>query len=148
MFFNRALVVCAAMAAMIAPSALADEWNRATYFTFNRPLEVPGQVLLPGSYTFRLLDSPTDRNIVAIYNRDQTRLYAILFAVPDFRLDPPSRPEVTLEERSATSPQAIGAWWYPGEQYGEHFVYWHAPTVHMNSTAELSLPGAAAAPAD
>ena len=144
MFLNRALVVCAAVAAMMAPSALADQWDHATYFTFNQPVEVPGQVLLPGTYTFRLLDSPSDRNIVEIMNRDQTKLYTVVLAVSADRLEPTSKPEVTFEERSATSPQAVRTWWYPGDPIGEQFIYWHAPTIQIEPTASLSLPAAPA----
>lgn len=146
MFVNRALVVCATLAALIAPSALADEWDHATYFTFNQPVEVPGQVLAPGTYTFRLLDSSADRNIVEILNRDMTRLYTIVFAVPDYRLEPTSKPVMTFEERNAKSPRAVGTWWYPGDTIGEHFIYWHAPTVNIASAASPWLSARAVPP--
>jgi len=35
-----------------ATRASADEWNKKTYITVNRSIEVPGAVLPPGKYVF------------------------------------------------------------------------------------------------
>jgi hypothetical protein len=50
-------------------SAKADQWNKATKLTFNRPVEVPGMVLGAGTYVFRLADV-VDRNVVQILNAE------------------------------------------------------------------------------
>ena len=58
------------LGATLAPGARADEWNKKTVMTFSQPIEIPGQILPAGTYTFRLLDSPSDRHIVQIFSAD------------------------------------------------------------------------------
>jgi hypothetical protein len=73
---NKAAVPigCLILAALLTPlSARADEWNLTTRFTVNQPFQVPGLSLKADTpYVIRLLDSPSTRNVVQIYNADQT----------------------------------------------------------------------------
>jgi hypothetical protein len=103
------------------PSAKADEWNKETKITFDNPVEVPGRVLLPGTYVFKLADSPTERQLVEIYN-DNDRLVTTVLAVPDYRLQP-SNTTVTFSEGRKGSPESIHEWFYPAENDGVEFVY-------------------------
>jgi hypothetical protein len=107
------------------PQASADESNKETIVTINQPVEIPGKVLPPGTYVFKLLDSPSNRNILQIFDKDQKHLYATIMAVPDYRLNPPDKPLVRFEERPSNSPEAIKALFYPGDNYGLEFVYPH-----------------------
>src|SRR5947209_20599606 len=69
--------VVAACAFLLLPAA-ADEWNNRTTITFSAPVEVPGvgvHLLPAGTYLFKLMDSPSDRNIVQIFNEDGTHLF-------------------------------------------------------------------------
>jgi len=61
---NTVLVVAllALLGSVSAPGARADEWNKKTVMTFNQPVEIPGQILPAGTYTFKLLNSPSDRH--------------------------------------------------------------------------------------
>src|ERR1051326_8797039 len=89
---SKVLVVafCAiAIAMMFSSNALAQTWNRKTIVTFSGPVEIPGvgaQVLPPGTYVFKLLDSQSDRHIVQVFNEDQTHIYATILAIPNYRL--------------------------------------------------------------
>ena len=65
-----------ALGLALAPRMNADTWDQLTTVTFSAPVEIPGQVLLAGTYVFKLLDSPSDRSIVQIFNKDQTKLFA------------------------------------------------------------------------
>jgi hypothetical protein len=105
------------------PGVRADEWDQKTVFTFGAPVEVPGQVLLPGTYVFKLADSSSDRNIVQVFNKDENHLYGTFLAIPDFRIRPSGKPIITFEERATGSPEAVKAWFYPGQNYGHDFVY-------------------------
>lgn len=107
----------------LLPSARADEWNKRTVVTLNEPVEVPGVVLQPGTYVFKLMDSPANRHIVQIYNQDETHLYATILAIPNYRLKPADKTVIGFEERPSSSPEALKAWFYPGDQYGQEFVY-------------------------
>src|SRR6266481_3188862 len=102
--------------------ARADEWNKKTIVTFNGPVEIPGRVLLPGTYTFQLLDSESDRSVVQIFDKDG-KLVATVIAVPDYRLTPPDQPIIKFEQIAKEAPPAIRAWFYPGDSYGLEFVY-------------------------
>ena len=47
-----------------AARANADQWNKKTYVTLSQSIEVPGAILPPGKYVFKLLDSQSNRHIV------------------------------------------------------------------------------------
>lgn len=117
------LVLLAALCSPLALPLRADDWTKLTRVTFSAPVEIPGQVLPAGMYVLKLLDSPSDRNIVQIYNADQTKLYATILAIPDYRLKPADKTVITFAERASNAPPAIQAWFYPGDNFGQEFVY-------------------------
>ena len=109
-----ALVACAFLLPM---TAAADEWNNRTIVTFSAPVEVPGvgaQTLPAGTYLFKLMDSPSDRNIVQIFNEDGTHLYTTVLAIPNYRLRATDKTVITFRERAEGQPEALRAWFYPG----------------------------------
>jgi len=117
------LVFGIAVLGAVLPVAKADAWDQKTVFTFKNPVEVPGQVLLPGTYVFKLADSSSDRNIVQVFNKNETHLYGTFLAISDYRVKPAGKAIITFDERAANSPEAVKAWFYPGENYGHDFVY-------------------------
>src|SRR5271155_3915748 len=76
----------------IAQRATADAWDQKTVFTFSGPVEIPGQVLDGGTYVFKLANSPSDRNIVQVFSKDEKHLYGTFLAIPNFRLHPAGKP--------------------------------------------------------
>ncbi len=108
---------------VFAPFSRANAWNKKTIFTFSEPVEIPGVALPAGTYVFKLLDSDADRDIVQVFNKNQTKLYATILAIPDYRMNPTGKTVVTFDERPHDSPQAVAAWFYPGDNYGMEFVY-------------------------
>src|SRR5258708_10618927 len=115
----------------LTPRAAADVADKKTIVTFNAPVEVPGKVLPPGTYVFKLMDVVGPRNVVQIFDKDQKQLYATILAVPNYRLDPPEKPIISFEERPSGSPEAIKAWFYPGDNYAAEFVYTHKRAVDL-----------------
>ena len=115
------------LVAIAFPSgAKADEWNKKTKVTFSAPFEIPGvgaQILPAGTYTFKLMDSQADRHIVQVMNEDETHVYSTILAIPNYRLKPTDHTVMTFRERAEGQPEAIRAWFYPGNQWGEEFVY-------------------------
>ena len=105
------------------PKARADEWNKQTKMTFTEAFEVPGMVLPAGTYTFALADSNSDRHIVQIWNEDKTKIFATVLAINNYRLKPTDKTVLDFEERPSNTPEAIHAWFYPGNSYGQEFVY-------------------------
>lgn len=133
-------VGCAVLAGVLAPNVKADDWDQKTVFTFNVPVEIPGQVLLPGTYVFKLADSQSDRNIVQVFNKDENHLYGTFLDIPDYRLKPRGKPVITFEERPGNSPEAVKAWFYPGENYGHEFVYPKAKAVALAKAHNQPVP--------
>ena len=120
------LLGCAlAVATLVGTTAFAQEpVDQRTYFTFSAPFELPGNKTLPaGKYTFRVLDSPSNRHIIQILNQDGTQIQATLLAIPAQRQDPPSEPEIRFMEAAASMPPAVKTWWYPGRTIGHEFIY-------------------------
>jgi hypothetical protein len=114
------------MAFAFSAEARADEWNKATVVTFNAPVEIPGvgaQVLPAGTYVFKLLDSQSNRNIVQIFNERRDHVFSTILAIPNFRLQATDKTVMTFKERAAGQPEAIRAWFYPGNRWGQEFVY-------------------------
>jgi hypothetical protein len=121
-------------------SLKADAWDKATTVTFSGPVEIPGQVLSAGTYVFKLLDTPGSRNVVQIFNANQTKLYATVLAIPDSRLKPTGKTVITFEERAANAPEAIQAWFYPGDNFGQEFVYPKPKAVQLAQTNNRPVP--------
>jgi hypothetical protein len=128
--------------------ATADDWDQRTIFTFSGPVEIPGQVLPAGTYVFKLADSSSDRNIVQVFSKDEKHLYGTFLAIQDARLQPAGKPIITFDETPAGSPEAVRAWFYPGENYGHQFVYPKPKAVALakaNNTPVPSMPAELAA---
>lgn len=127
----------ALMSAVLIPSAQADDWNRKTEITFSGPVEIPGVhlagwgVLPAGTYVFKILDSQSDRHIVQIFNKDETTIYATILAIPNYRLKATDRTVITFRERPAGEPEALRAWFYPGRNWGDEFVYPKAKAMEL-----------------
>ncbi len=78
--FCAALLLC-----VFSPVAKATNWNEKTILTFHQPVEIPGHVLLPGTYTFKLMNSGGERNIVEISSTDSQKVVAIVLTDPVFQ---------------------------------------------------------------
>ena len=97
--------------------------------TFSQPVETPGvhikgwAVLPAGTYVFKLLGSPSDRHIVQIFNQDETMLYATVLAIPNYRLQATGKTVLTFRETPPGQPDVLRAWFYPGKNFGDEFVY-------------------------
>jgi LPXTG-motif cell wall-anchored protein len=122
-----AMICCFVFVALaITPRVKADEHDKKTILTFSEPFEVPGvdaQVLPAGTYVFKIFDSWSDRNIVQIFNADETHVYTTILAIANYRLKATDKTVLTFGERGAGQPEAIKAWFYPGQTWGQEFVY-------------------------
>jgi hypothetical protein len=131
-------VLCLAlMGATFSSNARADDWNRKTVITFSGPVEIPGVhlvgwgVLPAGTYVFKILDSQSDRHIVQIFSKDELTVYATILAIPNFRLKATDKTVMTFRERPVGQPEALRAWFYPGRNWGEEFVYPKAKAIEL-----------------
>lgn len=140
--FKRALTLVCCTLLFAIFSVRADEWNKKTVVTFSQPVELPHIVLPPGTYVFKLLDSLSDRHIVQVFNKDETKIFATILAIPNYRLEPTGETVIRFTERPQGTPTAMRAWFYPGDNFGQEFVYPKARAVTM--AAEVKAPVLAA----
>jgi hypothetical protein len=110
---------------ILAPAYLrGDEWNRATKFEVSQPFEVPGMALQPNTrYVIRLLDSPSTRNVVQIYNEDQTKMLTMFMGISSERSEAADHTVFSFIETEPGNPLPIKEWFYPGRTIGLEFVY-------------------------
>lgn len=107
---------------VFAPKAHADEYNKMEIVTFPQDIQVPGVVLPAGQYVFKLMDSTTTRTIVQIFNADGTHLITTIQAIADYR-GAISDKTIMSFLRQEGQPEALKAWFYPGDNYGVEFIY-------------------------
>jgi hypothetical protein len=124
----------------LAPGARADEWNKKTILTVDQPIQVPNQVLPAGTYVMKLLDSPSDRHIVQIYNRDENHLFTTILAIPNYRLRPTGKTVFTFWETPPGQPKALRAWFYPGDNFGQEFAYPKSAAVQIAAVSHEPVP--------
>ena len=110
------------MGTFFVPKGRADESDRKTIVTVNDAIQVPGKVLPRGTYVFKLLDS-NDLTLVAIYNADETQVITTLQGISTSRTRTPNETILQFEERPSGQPEALKAWFYPGDDSGIEFVY-------------------------
>jgi len=118
----------------------ADEWDKKTTMTVNAPIQVPGKVLPAGRYVFKLLNSPSDRHIVQIFNADGTELQTTVLAIPNERLKPTGNTVFTFWEVPPGQPAALRAWFYPGDVFGQEFVYPKMAAIEIAAAANTNVP--------
>jgi hypothetical protein len=58
-----------------------------------------------------------------VFNSDESHIYATILAIANHRLQATDKTVMTFAERATGEPQAIRAWFYPGDTWGQEFVY-------------------------
>jgi hypothetical protein len=133
-----AAALCAALASSVK-SSRADQWDRKTVVNFSGPVEIPGQILPPGTYVFKLVNLPDTRNVVQIQSEDQSFTYATLQTVNTWRSRPTNHTRFLFDERSGDQPEALQTWYYPGDTRGLDFIY--STYDHNNQANDESQGG-------
>jgi hypothetical protein len=121
-------------------NAQASAWDKTTKVTFGESVQVPGMVLDPGTYVFKLNDSAANRHIVHIFNQDQTRVLTTILAIPNERLKPAEKTIWIYSERPANEPVALSAWFYPGDNFGQQFVYPKSKAAELSRLNHVEVP--------
>jgi len=146
------LMLVLALVVLAFPAMVrGDDWDKKTTVTFSGPVEIPGvgveggggQVLPAGTYIIKLLASASERHIVQIFNESGDHLFATILAIPNHRLQPTSQTVMTFRERAAGEPQALRAWFYPGDNFGQEFVYPKKRAIELaklTNTPVLAMP--------
>lgn len=140
------LVCCALLLAVVI--AMAGQWDKKTVVTFNRPIELPGMVLQPGTYVFMLADVPSSRHVIQVFNKEENHLYGMFLALPNARLKATGDTVMRFEERPRNAPEAMRAWFYPGDTWGHELVYPKAKAVEIAATSHVPVLTGAVKPAE
>jgi len=139
---------CLLLLAAITIPAAADEWNKKTIITFTQPVEIPGQVLAPGTYVFKLLNSYSNRNIVMVYNAEENHCFGMILAINNYRLFPTGEPVLKFAERANNKPEALRAWFYSTDNWGQEFVYPKTRATQLAETTNAPVLSTEAKPAE
>jgi hypothetical protein len=138
-----ALTSCLVFFGLFAAVAKADVSNKKTIITINAPVKIPGwrtTVLPAGKYVMKVLDSTSSRNIVVVYNEDETKLLTTVLAIPNYRLEPSDKSEFTFWETPAGEPVALRSWFYPGDTYGFEFAYPRKTAAEVARASHKDIP--------
>ena len=132
---------CLSIAALAVPQlAMADQWNKRTILTVNEPVQLPGAVLQPGKYVMKLMDSPSNRHVVQVFNEREDNLITTVLAIPNYRLQPTGKTEFGWWEVPAGQPRAMRAWFYPGDNFGQEFAYPKTAAVQIAQANNANVP--------
>lgn len=136
------LIALTSLTAMVslAPLAKADEWDKKTVLTVSETVQLPNTTLQPGTYTFKLLDSQSDRHIVQVFDKDGMHLITTILAIPNYRLQPTGKSTFSFWEVPAGQPPAMRAWFYPGDNFGQEFAYPKNMSTQIAAAAKAPVP--------
>lgn len=140
-------VLCVGVLFAVLP-LMADNWDKKTIVTFSGPVALPGITLPAGTYVFKLLSSPSNRHVVQVFNEDQDHLYTTILAIPDYRLTPTDETVLNFKETAPGKSQAVRAWFYPGDNFGQEFVYPKEEATELAVAAQVPVPAAEIKPAE
>ena len=129
-----------------APLVHASEWDLETKFTVNHQFQVPGKVLEPNTeYVMRLLDSPGTRNVVQIFNADQSHLLTEFLAIRAERLQIEDKTVFAFYETEPGYPTPMRRWFYPARNAGLEFIYPKEQMTEITAHLGVVQPTATAA---
>lgn len=138
-----AVASCLVFFGLFAAVAKAGVSDKKTVITINAPVKIPGYrttVLPAGKYVMKVLDSTGGRNIVTIYNEDETKLLTTVVAIPNYRLEASDKSEFSFWETPAGEPVALRSWFYPGDNYGFEFAYPRKIAAEVASASHRDIP--------
>ena len=120
--FATALVLTAL--AVFAGTVAAQQTNvsERTFLTFSSAVEMPGLTLQPGTYVFKLADTPS-RNVVQVWDRDEKNMLGQWLFVQAERPEVSGETVVTFRETREGATPAVQFWYFPGEKIGKEFIY-------------------------
>jgi LPXTG-motif cell wall-anchored protein len=130
------------IASAVVQRAKADAWDKMTYVTIHEKIIAGNQVLEPGTYVWKLMDSQSDRHVVQIFNQDQSHIYQTILAIPNYRLQPTGDSRFAFWETPPGVPKAVRAWFYPGDNFGQEFAYPKKLIAQLASAVPTPLPTA------
>ncbi len=115
--FRMTLAILGALSIYFVPSMRADENNKETHLTVNRPLQVQNILLAPGSHVFKLME----QGVIGIYDAEGTEPEGIVLGWPAYRAEVSDKPMFTVSQSQGIQPAILQYWFYPGDNFGFEF---------------------------
>lgn len=135
------------LSVVLAPNVRADDWDKKTNITVNEAVQLPScctpdhtVTLQPGEYVLALVDSLSDRHVVRVFDKDQKHVITTILAVPNYRLRPTGKTVLQYWEVPLGQPRALRAWFYPGDNFGQEFVYHKQTAAEIAAFAKAHVP--------
>ena len=130
------------MSSSFVPSLKGSEFDKRTIITISQPVNVEGTLLPAGQYVLKLQDSSSNRDVVYIFNGEETRLISTVLAIPAYRLEPTGESEFSFYESPVGQPAALHTWFYPGDNSGFEFLQpQHKAAAALSAAANLTSQG-------
>jgi hypothetical protein len=122
---NRSAAICCAVVlfAGFASFGQAQESTKKAFVTLSAPLEIPGTVLAPATYVFRVLDSANTRVLIQVWAEDFSKLHTTFIAIRDYRFAKQEKPIIVFDSQSPEVAFVGRAWCSPGSNFCLEFVY-------------------------
>jgi len=119
-----AIALTLAVLGVVASRVTAQESNvsEKTFLTFSGAVEMPGVTLEPGTYVFKLADSPS-RNVVEVWDQDQKHMIGHWNFVQAERSRVTDENVVMFKETREGATPAVQFWYFPNEKIGKEFIY-------------------------
>lgn len=145
-----------AVLTVLGTQAAAQQTNvsERTFLTFSNTVEMPGVTLQPGTYVFKLADTPT-RNVVQVWDQEEKDMIGQWLFVQAERPEVSDETVVMFKETPEGTMPAVQFWYFPGERIGKEFIYPkdQAERIAARTGADVRtedgiIEGAAAAVAD
>jgi hypothetical protein len=86
------------------------------------PVAVPGRILAPGKYLFRLVDTSSLPNEVQITKADGTPVVGFITVFDSIR-EHHGATAIKTSKPDRAGVVRITSWYFPGQRYGYRFVY-------------------------
>jgi hypothetical protein len=121
-----AVLILLAGVLLFVPATEAQKplWSHKAILTFERPFEIPGKILPPGTYVFKLI--VPSAHVGQVLNVEETEVFGIFFTYTlDRAPGVPLPPDVLLEprEKGGKKWDRMVGWFSPGETVGDRISF-------------------------
>ena len=104
------------------------------------PIAIPGKILQPGNYVFRLASSVTRPTDVEVMSADGKTFDGVFPVYQAFR-ESYNGSKIRTVGPDASGLTRIKSWYFPGEQYGYRFIYSRSDLHNLDVVAQQMKPG-------
>ena len=102
----------------------------------DQAVAIPGYVLRPGDYIFRLEEQSNGSRVVAVTSADYKTVYGFIPIFPAERNPEDDATEVRTSPPDNTGLARIDSWFFPGEADGYRFIYSKAEIRKVDMIAQ------------